>query len=58
MPWAVASTSSSPGLVIAHVDQLVVLAELDGDDAALERPAVGLQRRSSSPGRGAVAIIR
>ena len=29
--------------MIAHVDQLVVFLELDGDDAALERPAVGLQ---------------
>ena len=28
-----------------HVDQLVVFAELDGDDAALHRPAVLLQRR-------------
>ena len=28
-----------------HVDQRVALAELDGDDAALQRPAVGLQRR-------------
>ena len=35
MPWAVDSTTSSPGLVDDHVDQLVALAELDGDDAAL-----------------------
>ena len=43
MPLAVARTISSPVLVIAHVDQLIVFLELDGDDAALERPAVGLQ---------------
>ena len=41
-----------------HVDQLVALAELDGDDAALAAAGCRLPAASSSPARGRVAITR
>ena len=43
MPLAVASTDFVALLGHHHVDQLVLLAELDGDDPVAERAAVGGQ---------------